>query len=140
MQNALLRIGQKTTIDPNSEILLDENSSLLIGEDVFIGKNCNLRVNGKICIGNHVRIAQMVSLIGGQYSFRSKRELICAQPFQVKGVTIGDDVWIGVGAVVLPGVSVGTGAVVGAGTIVTKSVAPYSIVVGNPMRLIGERK
>lgn len=55
-------------------------------------------------------------------------------------VTIGDRVWIGFGALVLPGVTIGEGAVVAAGAVVTKDVAPYTIVGGNPARPIGERE
>jgi acetyltransferase-like isoleucine patch superfamily enzyme len=55
-------------------------------------------------------------------------------------VIIGDRVWIGYRAVVLPGVTIGEGAVVGAGSIVTKNVEPYTIVAGNPARKIGERE
>jgi maltose O-acetyltransferase len=54
-------------------------------------------------------------------------------------VVIGDRVWIGYRAVILPGVTVGDGAVVGAGSVVTKNVLPYTIVAGNPARKIGER-
>lgn len=54
-------------------------------------------------------------------------------------VIIGDRVWIGYRAIILPGVTIGEGAVVGAGAVVTKDVAPYSIVAGNPARKIGER-
>jgi len=54
-------------------------------------------------------------------------------------VSIGDDVWIGHGAIVLPGRSIGTGAVVGAGSVVTKDVPDYAIVVGNPARQIRQR-
>lgn len=54
-------------------------------------------------------------------------------------VTIGNDVWIGHGAVVLPGRNIGTGAVIAAGAIVTKDVAPYTIVAGNPARVIRRR-
>ena len=49
-------------------------------------------------------------------------------------VTIGHDVWIGHGAILLPGVSVGLGGAIGAGAVVTKDVAPYTIVAGNPAR------
>jgi hypothetical protein len=57
-----------------------------------------------------------------------------------KGVTeIGHDVWIGLGAVVLSGVSVGHGAVIGARAVVSKGVPPYAVVVGNPARIIGYR-
>ncbi|MBP0651421.1 CatB-related O-acetyltransferase, partial [Mycobacterium tuberculosis] len=54
-------------------------------------------------------------------------------------VTIGHDVWIGRAAIVLPGRTVGTGAVIGAGAVVTKDIAPYAIVAGNPARLIRPR-
>ena len=54
-------------------------------------------------------------------------------------LVIGDDVWIGVGALVLGGVSIGTGAVVGAGAVVTSDVPPYSVVAGNPARVLRER-
>jgi hypothetical protein len=54
-------------------------------------------------------------------------------------VTIGHDVWIGHGAIILPGRSIGTGAVVAGGAIVTKDVAPYTIVAGNPVRPIRPR-
>ncbi len=55
-------------------------------------------------------------------------------------VVVEDDVWIGVGVILLPGVRVGRGAVVGAGAVVTKSVAPWSVVGGNPARVIGARR
>lgn len=54
-------------------------------------------------------------------------------------VVIGDYVWIGFGAIVLPGVTIGEGAVIGAGAVVTKDVEPYTIVAGNPARPIGMR-
>ena len=54
-------------------------------------------------------------------------------------VVIGDRVWIGYRAIILPGVTIGEGAVVGAGSIVTKDVEPYSIMAGNPVRKVGER-
>nr|WP_115460780.1 CatB-related O-acetyltransferase [Winogradskyella aurantiaca] len=52
---------------------------------------------------------------------------------------IGNDVWIGANAIIMPGVTIGNGAVIGAGSIVTKNVEPYQIVVGNPARQIGYR-
>lgn len=54
-------------------------------------------------------------------------------------VIIGDRVWIGYRAIILPGVKIGSGAVIGAGSVVTKDVAPFTIVAGNPARKIGER-
>ena len=54
-------------------------------------------------------------------------------------VTIGHDTWFGHGAIIMPGVSIGTGAIVGSGAIVTKDVDPYTIVVGNPARVLRRR-
>ena len=55
-------------------------------------------------------------------------------------MTIGDHVWIGTGAIILPGVNLGEGCVVGAGSVVTRSVDPYVIVAGNPARMIKRRQ
>ncbi|WP_318011557.1 CatB-related O-acetyltransferase [Mesorhizobium sp. CO1-1-9] len=58
----------------------------------------------------------------------------------VEGPTeIGNDVWIGLRAVIMPGITIGDGAIIGAGSIVTKDVAPYAIVAGNPARLLRYR-
>ena len=51
-------------------------------------------------------------------------------------VTIEDDVWIGAGAIILPGTTIHKGAVIGAGAVVTKDVPPFSVVVGNPARIV----
>lgn len=56
-----------------------------------------------------------------------------------KPVVIEDDVWIGARAILLPGVTIGEGTIVGAGSVVTKSVLPYSIVAGNPARIVRSR-
>ena len=60
-------------------------------------------------------------------------------PTRVQPITIGNDVWIGHGAMVLPGVKIGDGAIVGAYAVVTKDVAPYAVVVGNPGRVVKQR-
>jgi len=60
-------------------------------------------------------------------------------PFTKGGITVGNDVWIGYGATILDGVTIGDGAVIGARSVVTKDVKPYTIVGGNPARLIRKR-
>ncbi|TGR67576.1 CatB-related O-acetyltransferase, partial [Mesorhizobium sp. M2D.F.Ca.ET.223.01.1.1] len=62
-----------------------------------------------------------------------------AEDSKPAGITVGNDVWIGNGAMILPGVEIGDGAIVGAGAVVTKSVPPYAIVGGSPARLIRYR-
>ena len=62
------------------------------------------------------------------------------QPVVVDPVIIEDDVWIGLNAVILQGVTIGRGTIVGAGAVVNKSIPPWSIAVGVPARVIGRRK
>ena len=57
-----------------------------------------------------------------------------------KPITIEDDVWIGGGAIILPGVTIGKGSVIGTGSVVTKSIPPYSVAAGNPCRVIKTNK
>ena len=60
-------------------------------------------------------------------------------PTEGKGITIGEDCWIGIRSIIMPGVTVGDGAVVSAGAVVTKDVEAYTVVAGNPTKIIGER-
>lgn len=59
---------------------------------------------------------------------------------EAKPVTVGDDVWIGQRALILPGVSIGTGAIVAAGSVVTRDVPPFAVVAGNPAKVIKDRR
>jgi acetyltransferase-like isoleucine patch superfamily enzyme len=119
-----------------------------VGSDVYIGKNCTIQVDGRI--GNYALLANQVGLIGRwDHDYRAVGRPIRYAPWigdedylgegKEKGIIIGDDVWVGFGAIVLSGVEVGRGAIVAAGTIVTKDVAPYSIVAGIPAKKVGQR-
>jgi maltose O-acetyltransferase len=57
------------------------------------------------------------------------------QPFEAAPIVLGNDVWIGMGAIILPGVTIGDGAIVGAGAVVTSDVAPGTVVRGVPARM-----
>lgn len=118
------------------------NSYLEIGELTSIGELNNIRASGgKIIIGKNCLISQNVSVIAANHSI-SKMFPIIEQPWSEEKnfVIIGDDVWIGAGAIILPGIRIGTGAIIGAGSIVTKDVEEYSIVLGIPAKKIGNRK
>ncbi len=106
-----------------------------------IGKFCSIAAHTRLNPGNHPLDRVMLSHVGYRSSaydlgpddpdlFEWRR----ASP-----VTLGHDVWIGHGAVVLPGVTVSTGAAIGAGTIVTKDVPPFAVVVGSPGRVLRYR-
>jgi acetyltransferase-like isoleucine patch superfamily enzyme len=80
--------------------------------------------------------AQHVVISGLNHGYEDCTMPPSLQPVKTAPVTIGDAVWIGANAVILPGVSLGTHVVVGAGSVVTKDVADFCVVAGNPARVI----
>lgn len=118
---------------------------LRIGHDVAIGRFCTVEVDGQIgdfsLISAHVGIVGRadhdISELGTPVRYSS---WIGARRLGGRDrVVIGRDVWIGWGAVVLSGIDVGDGAVVAAGAVVVANVEPFSIVAGNPARVVGVR-
>ena len=136
-KGAKVEIGSRTAIMQGCEITVGPGAHLSIGAHVYIGAYCNIRCSGAITIGDHVRLAQFVSLIDANYSFQRRDVLI--EETVPERVTIAKGAWLGAHVVVLPGVEVGEGAVVGAGSVVTKSIPPFAIVGGNPARVLGYR-
>jgi acetyltransferase-like isoleucine patch superfamily enzyme len=118
---------------------------LVVGRDVYIGKGCTIEVDGSI--GDSVLIANRVGIVGrSDHAMRQvgatirRADWVGDHPHRLsRPVHIGDDVWIGYGAVVLSGLRIGRGAVVAAGAVVTSHVAPYAVVAGNPARPVGRR-
>ena len=115
--------------------------SFLNGRKVHFGQR-NVINFGCLFDGRHYRITTGSDVsIGPEASILTLGHDPQSPEFDLRGgeVTIGDRVWIGYRALVLPGVTIGEGAVVAAGAVVTKSVEAYSIVAGNPARVIGQR-
>lgn len=115
------------------------------GGNIEIGKYCSIQMycmlygHGGLTIGNYVSIAAQTIIIPANHNFDRLDELICMQGETAKGITIGDDVWIGAGCKILDGVTIGTGSVIGAGSVVTRSIPEYSVAVGMPARVIRKR-
>lgn len=108
-------------------------NGLTVGEDVFVNFGCIIDKSFcyLITIGNHVTLAPNVHILAHDAS--TKREL----GFTKMGkVTIGDNVFIGAGTIVLPGVTIGDQVVVGAGSVVTKSIPSNCVAAGNPAKVI----
>lgn len=110
----------------------DFGKNITIGKDVFINSGCHFQDQGGIEIGDGALIGHSVVLatINHAIAPSEKRKNYYAP------IKIGNNVWIGSNATILPGVTIGEWAVVAAGSVVTKDVAPYTIVGGIPARVI----
>lgn len=108
--------------------------------DIVIGDHTRIGIHntiiGPVCIGSHVNLAQGVTITALNHCFEDTTKRIDEQGITTKSVVIGDDVWIGANAVVLPGVTIGNHCVVAAGAVVTKDVPGNSLVGGVPAKLI----
>lgn len=105
-----------------------------IGHHSFIGLS-NVII-GPVRIGSHVILAQHIVVSGLNHGYEDISKPISQQPCQVKPIVIEDDCWIGANSVITAGVHIGRHAVVAAGSVVTRDVPAYSVVAGNPARLL----
>ena len=128
-----IKIGKGSTIHMGARFYDPRNIS--IGEDSIIGERVVLDGRDKLIIGNHVDIASEVMIYNSEHDINDPYFLAKNAP-----VLIEDYVFIGPRAIILPGVKIGKGAVVAAGAVVTKDVAPFSVVGGVPAKIIAERK
>ena len=108
--------------------------------DVVIGHHTRVGLHntiiGPVTIGNHVNLAQGITVTALNHNFSDPDKRIDEQGVSTSPVTIGDDIWIGANAVILPGVTIGSHAVVAAGAVVTKDVPPHTLVAGVPAKVI----
>ncbi len=115
------------------------------GNDVIINMNCTFVDNNRIDIGSNVLIASDVKMYTATHSTCVAERTVTPEQRKASGgfcvtlsrpIKIEDDVWIGGGAIILPGVTIGRGAVIGAGSVVVKDIPANTIAVGNPARPI----
>lgn len=115
--------------------------NLVLGNDVQIGYDNFIQAYGGVTIGDNVMTAPGVKIWSVNHNFEDKNVLIANQGVKEAEVIIGNDVWISSNAFILPGVVLPDGVVVSAGSVVgIKAYSPYSIVAGNPARVIGSRR
>lgn len=134
----LARLGSHSMIDYQTYFRYPWKIS--IGNNVTINRGCefygSILVNAaRISVGDHCALAPRVRVLSATHDYR-QLEL----PDTAQSVVIGKHVWIGAGATILPGVTIGDGAVVAAASVVTRDVAPYVIVAGNPARYVKTRE
>ena len=113
---------------------IDRANKIKIGNNVFINHSLTTVALGGITIEDNVQIAPSVAMLTANHDIEHMNILKTA-PIHIK-----ESAWIGARAVLLPGVTIGEHAIVGAGAIVTKDVEPYTVVGGNPAKLIKNLK
>lgn len=127
-----------TGVRLNGDIVVSEPRACVLGNNVHIGDNAFLRSNGGITIGDNTHISRNFLAYTQNHNFQGE-----ALPYDAelidKPVAIGRNVWIGMNVSIIPGVRIGDGAIVGMGSVVTKDVAPGSIVGGAPASVIAAR-
>lgn len=115
-------------------IFCDYGSQVHIGDRVFVNFNCVFLDCSTITIGSDTQIAPGVQLLTATHPIDAAERASGAE--LAAPITIGSRVWLGGGVLVLPGVTIGDDTVVGAGSVVTKSLPPRVVAVGNPARVI----
>jgi acetyltransferase-like isoleucine patch superfamily enzyme len=111
-----------------------------LGDRCYVGHGCVLYGSGGLEVGRDVLIGPGAILTSQGHQFDDPQRLVREQPHLFAPVSIGDDVWIGAGALVLPGVTIGDGAIVAAGAVVTRDVGPYQVVAGTPAHAVRARR
>ena len=104
------------------------------GRNLHLGDNATIQDQGGVYIGNRVYIGHRVSIATLNHAFDPAHRA----DLQPKSVHIDDDVWIGDGAIILPGVHIGQGSIVGAGAVVSRDIPSGSIAVGVPAKVVGQ--
>lgn len=133
-------LGDSVTINHHC-VLKAKTGPIRIGAHTNIGGNTSIVSNSEVEVGNYVIIAGGCDINSGSYSIDYSDEPMLSKGVYSEGpIEIGDDVWIGTGAIILNGVTIGSHAVIGAGAVVIRNVPEYAIVGGVPAHKIRSRR
>jgi len=126
------RIGRDCVIEAPFHCAYGIN--IRLGERVYLNAGCTILDTGRVMIGDGSILGPAVQIYCAQHATDADQR---ARGLEIaRSVSLGQNVWIGGGAILMPGIAVGDGAIVGAGSVVLKSVQPGQTVVGNPARPI----
>lgn len=121
-------------------ICLMHGPRITLGEAVSFNHGCWINAAGGLTIGNRVLVGPRVMIHTANHRFEDAERGIREQGHEMQPVVIGDDCWLAMGVMVLPGVTIGEGSVIGAGAVVTADVPAWSVVAGNPARVLRSRR
>lgn len=129
--------GENVNIEKNADF--GRGTGIIIGDNSGIGVKCVVR--GPLEMGKDIMMGPEVQIMTGRHNTERTDISMNQQGFlPVQKVIIGDDVWIGTRAIIMPGVTIGKGAIIGASAVVTKDVPEYAVVAGVPAKVIKYRK
>lgn len=134
LKACLEHCGRNVHVKSNADV----SPHISVGDNSELGRRC--QIYGGVTIGADVLMGPDVKLITRNHRHSDATIPIRSQGESFRPITICDDVWIGANVVVLPGVTINSHAIIGAGAIVTKDVPAYGIAVGNPARVIADRR
>ena len=133
-------IGAYATIKPSNYYGYDIGEGLRIGDNSNVGRYSYVGCSGLITIGRNVMISPRVSFHAENHNFDDPHIPMRDQGVSRAPIVVEDDCWIASNAIVLAGVTIGRGSVVAAGSVVTRDVAPYSVVAGIPAQVMKSRR
>lgn len=133
-------VGNRVTLYGGSHYVAGRKGKIEIGDDTHIGRHCVLAGLGGIRIGSGCAISSAVCIYSVSNHFRDDPLRPILDSVEHRKVTIGDDVWIGAGANILPGVTIGDHAVIGAGAVVQRDIPAWQVAVGVPAKVIKDRR
>ena len=132
LRRLLGAVGENSIVEPPFFCTYGRNTYL--GDSSYLNFSCVILDNNEVRIGHHVMIGPAVQIYTAAHPVEAATRI---QGLEVaEPITIEDNVWIGGGAIILPGVTIGRNAVIGAGAVVTRNVPPDVVAAGNPARVI----
>jgi maltose O-acetyltransferase len=134
LEELLGHIGDNASVVP--PFACDYGYNISLGTEAFVNFNAVFLDCAPITVGDRAQIGPAVQLLAADHPL--DRETRRAGLENARPVTIGDDAWLGGGAIVLPGRTVGEAAVIGAGSVVTRDIPPNTVAAGNPCRVVRE--
>ena len=136
--NTGIKIGNGVFLGRGT-ILSCKDGDITLGDHVNIGFHSEIFSGSQVTVGRHGLFAAYTYLVGGGHEFEQAGVPVIEQERRSKGITLGENVWLGAGAKVLDGVTIGRDVVVGAGAVVTENLPDGAVAVGIPARVVRTR-